>query len=66
MVADSTAIERTSEGKFVVHFQRAGSSPQILAELGSRSFDRAQDAAELFLGAEFNLPGDLDGWKVVP
>jgi hypothetical protein len=63
-VADSTAIERRRDGTFEVHIQRSGSSPDILAERGSRVFDRAEEAAAFFL--EVHLPGDLDGWKVVP
>lgn len=65
-VADCTAIVCRTDGTFAVHVQRSGSHPYILAGQGVRIFDRAEDAAAAFLKAEFRLPGDLDGWKVVP
>jgi hypothetical protein len=64
-VADTTAIERRSGTEYVVHFQRSGASGYTVAERGTRVFDRAEDAAAFYLEAAFNLPGDIDGWKVV-
>ena len=64
-VADATVIERRSDKLYLVHIQRSGASGYTVAERGTRAFTRAEDAAAFFLEAEFHLPGDLDGWKVV-
>jgi hypothetical protein len=64
-VADVTAIERRSDTEYAVHIQRSGASGYTVAERGVRIFNRAEDAAAFYLEAEFNLPGDIDGWKVV-
>lgn len=64
-VADITSVERCADGTFVVHIQRSGPTPATVGALGARPFTSAEGAAQFFLSAEFNLPGDLDGWKVV-
>jgi hypothetical protein len=63
-VADRTVIERQAPGRYVVHFERSGPAMN-LAEAGDRVFHQPEEAAAFYLQAEFNLPGDLDGWKVV-
>jgi len=64
-VADFTAVERRADGTFVVHGQRSGPTPATIGASGAKVFATAEAAAGFFLEAEFNLPGDLDGWKVV-
>ena len=64
-VADLTVIERRGPNDFVVHLQRSGPSGFTVAQRGEREFQHAEQAAAFYLKAEFQLPGDLDGWKVV-
>jgi len=50
----------------VYHFQRAHPlNPTILADSRQRVFGSAEEAARCYLKWDLNLPGDLDGWKVV-
>ena len=39
--------------------------PHVLADRGFSVFFSAKAAARHYLKWELNLPGDLDGWKVV-
>jgi hypothetical protein len=64
-IADVTVIERRGDHDYVVHVQRSGPSGYTVAGRAARPFGRAEGAAAFFLEAEFNLPGDIDGWKVV-
>ena len=63
-VRDRTAIERRGPSEFVVRYERSGPSLN-LAEEGEHVFVSAEAAAAWYLRAEFGLPGDLDGWRVV-
>lgn len=63
-VSDRTVIVRESTKKFVVYFERSGPFMN-LAEKGEKVFCCAKDAVDFYLRAELNLPGDLDGWKVI-
>jgi hypothetical protein len=63
-VGDRTVVENQGGHRYVVRFERSGPSMN-LAEAGERVFLTARDAAEFYLRAELNLPGDLDSWKVV-
>jgi hypothetical protein len=59
-------IERLSDGRFVYRSQRAQPwNPRLLAGSMERPFSTAREAAEFYLRRDLNLPGDLDGWKVV-
>ena len=63
-VGDRTVIERQGPAHYVVRFE--GSGPAMnLAESGEKVFDNAQEAAAFYLREELDLPGDLDGWRVV-
>lgn len=64
-VADLTAVEHRGPHEYIVHVQRAGPSGYTVAGAIERRFDSPRDAAAFFLRAEFRLPGDIDGWKVV-
>lgn len=64
LVADVTVIERRAPNCYLVHGQRSGATGRTVAEQGSRTFESSDEAAEFYLRAEFNLPGDLDGWRV--
>ncbi len=65
LVADVTAIEHQKNGEYVVHYQRSSYSLLLHGASGSHRFKEPEDAAAFFLKIEFNLPGDLDGWKVI-
>jgi hypothetical protein len=65
LVADLTAVERRGPHEYVVHVQRSGPSGYTIAGAAERRFDSPTDAAAFFLRAEYRLPGDIDGWKIV-
>jgi hypothetical protein len=63
-VGDRTAVERRGPREFVGRYERSGPHGN-LAEEGEHVFASAEAAAAWYLRAEFDLPGDLDGWRVV-
>ncbi len=65
LVADLTAVERRGAHEYIVHVQRSGPSGFTVAGAAERRFHSPRDAAAFFLRAEYRLPGDIDGWKVV-
>ena len=64
-VDEYPTIERVSEDQFVYRAKRGQpwNSSEIAASLERPT--TAHEAAELYLRWGLNLPGDLDGWKVV-
>lgn len=60
-------IERRSRFFFLCHVQRhSPTDPTRLAERRQRIFFSARSAARFYLKYDFGLPGNLDGWKVIP
>jgi hypothetical protein len=65
-VDERGAIQRVSSGRYVYRLSRAHpSEPLVLAQTAEHVFPSARAAAGYFLKWDLNLPGDLDGWKVV-
>lgn len=65
-VQEGVVIQRLGRHRFVCHAERARATyPWVLAEESHRRFWTARKAADYFLRWEHNLPGDLDGWKVL-
>ena len=59
-------IERQSPSLYVYRVQRHQPiNPTVLAEQFEIVFSSAEEAARHYLKGDLNLPGDLDGWKVV-
>ncbi len=66
-VKEGGVIERQSPNKYIYHSQRhLASNPYILAEEGHTEFDTAEAIAKHYLKWDLHLPGDLDGWEVIP
>jgi hypothetical protein len=66
-VYEGGAIERRSSFRYVYHWQRSHPlNPCLLAEQGDKVFGSAKAAARHYLKWDLHLPGDLDGWKVIP
>lgn len=62
---EGISIERT-DNKYVCRAQRMlPMEPDVIAEKASREFDNVEDAAEFYLKWALNLPGNLDGYKVI-
>jgi len=40
-------------------------NPSVRADYMETAFETADEAARHYLKSNFNLPGDLDGWKVI-
>ena len=65
-VWEGGVIERQSPSRYVYRSQRHHPvNPLTVAEQSEKVFTSAKDAAKHYLRWELNLPGDLDGWKVV-
>ncbi len=59
-------IERQSEVRYVYRSQRhLPTDPRSLAENSVLVFSSATEATEYYLKWDLNLPGDLDGWRVL-
>jgi hypothetical protein len=59
-------IEKVNSDYFLYHAQRAHANDSLaMAESSTRAFSSAKDVARHYLKWSLNLPGDLDGWKVV-
>lgn len=66
-VAEGGVIERQSDHRFVYHYQRPHpTNPYVLAERSEKFFRSAEAAARHYLKWDLYLPGNLDGWKVIP
>ena len=60
-------VERKLPFLFICHVQRHSPlNPTLLAERKQKIFFSARSAARFYLKYDFGLPGNLDGWKVVP
>jgi len=65
-VWESGIIEHQSSSRYVYRAQRHQPiNPTVLAEQTEKVFSSAEEAASHYLKGDLNLPGDLDGWKVV-
>jgi len=65
-VWEGGVIERQSSSKYIYRSQRHHPiHPNVLGTQTEKVFASSQDAAEYYLKWDLNLPGDLDGWKVV-
>jgi hypothetical protein len=66
-VWEGGVIERHSSSRYVYRAQRHHpTNPNLLAEQTEKVFSCAEDAAHQYLKWALNLPGNLDGWTVVP
>ena len=66
-ICEGGAIERQSSSRYVYHWQRSDPlNPCLLAEQGETAFTSAEAVARHYLKWDLHLPGDLDGWKVIP
>ena len=60
-------VERKLPFLFICHIQRHSPlDPTLLVERKRRLFFSAGSAARFYLKYDFGLPGNLDGWKVIP
>ena len=60
-------VERKLPFLFICHIQRHSPlDPTSLIERQRRIFFSAKSVARFYLKYDFGLPGNLDGWKVVP
>jgi hypothetical protein len=65
-VCESGVIERQSPSRYIYRAQRHHpTNPCVLAEQTEKVFTSPEDAARFYLKWDLNLPGDLDGWKVI-
>ena len=65
-VWEGGVIERKSQRLYVYRAQRHHPiNPNVLAEQTKKIFLTPEGAARYYLKWDLNLPGDLDGWKVV-
>jgi hypothetical protein len=65
-VNEGGTIERQGSERYVYRATRAHPiQPCTLADSTERVFSNAEDAARYFLKWDLQLPGDLDGWKVI-
>jgi hypothetical protein len=66
-VQEGGVIERLEDGRYT-YWNQASSpvNPVILSYHGTVEFTSAEDAARHYLKWDLRLPGDLDGWKVIP
>jgi hypothetical protein len=62
---DYVIIEHRGFANYLVHSQSSNAWGGV-AGRGCRRFFRPQAAARFYLKWGLHLPGDLDGWKVVP
>lgn len=66
VVWEGGVIERQATDRYVYRSQAHHPlSPVTLTASGERVFSKARDAAAHFLHWDLNLPGSLDGWRVV-
>jgi hypothetical protein len=65
-VWEGGVIERQSTSRYIYRSQRHQPiNPNVLAEQTEKIFSSSKAAAQFYLKWDLNLPGDLDGWKVV-
>ncbi len=65
-VREGGNIERQQTNRYLYRASRHHPlSPTTLAETTETVFSSSRDAAIHYLKWDMNLPGDLDGWKVV-
>ncbi len=65
-VFEGGVIECQSLSKYVYRTQRHHPiNPNVLAEQTEMIFALSEEALRFYLKWDLNLPGDLDGWKVV-
>ncbi len=60
-------VERKMPFLFICHVQKHSPlDPTLLVERKRRIFFSARSVARFYLKYDFGLPGNLDGWKVIP
>lgn len=65
LISEYLVIEKNQSDEFVVRSRRHHpTNPTILAEESEKRFKNPKEACSFYLKWAFNLPGDLDGWKV--
>jgi hypothetical protein len=65
-VWEGGVIERKSQWLYIYRAQKHHPiNPNVLAEQTKKIFITPECAARYYLKWDLNLPGDLDGWKVV-
>jgi len=65
-ICEKGVIERKARWLYIYHAQRHHPlNPRLLAEEAKKIFISPEAAARHYLKWDMNLPGDLDGWKVV-
>ena len=65
-VDERATIQRIGPERYIFRMSRAHpANPRVMSESVEKVFRTAQDAASHFLRWDLNLPGDLDGWKVI-
>jgi hypothetical protein len=64
-VGDGTVIERRDQNHYVCRTWRSLATDPSRTRVAEHVFSDAREAAKFYLVAELNLPGDLDGWKVI-
>ena len=66
LIDDVVVIEMIEKDKFIYKSRVANQSNLLcIGEQSERVFNSAEEAAESYLRSALNLPGDLDGWKVI-
>ena len=66
-VREGGTIERQDHHRYVYRTAAAHPvSPSTLNRFVETTFSNARDAAVQYMNWDLHLPGDLDGWKVVP
>jgi hypothetical protein len=65
-VKEGGVIEKRSPKEYIYRAQRSSpSNPKVLAEQIEKKFKSAKEVADFYLKHDLELPGDLDGWKVI-
>jgi hypothetical protein len=65
-VDERATIQRVGSSKYIYRASRAHPvQPWVLAQTAEEVFHSARGAARYYLKWSLNLPGDLDGWKII-
>lgn len=66
-ISEGGVIERQGASHYVYRAQRSHPTNRgLLAEQTEKLFSTSEEAARYYLKWDLNLPGNLDGWTVVP
>ena len=66
LIDDTVVIEKINENKFV--YRARAADPINLKRITAKTekvFNSAREVSEYYIRHVLNLPGDLDGWKVI-